>query len=484
MTKRTAPRRSRPVPLTGRLGVLGWSHLDPLVLAALALEAPVLLVGEHGTAKTLLVERIAQALGDEFRHYNASLLNYDDLVGIPIPDPTGTGLRFVGTEGSVWGASFLFFDELNRCRPDLQNKMFPLVHERRIAGADLPDLRHRWAAMNPPPASDGYDIGYIGAEPLDAALADRFWFVIRVPAWRDLTRAERELLVAGDVADGDKSLDLHALVADTRTAIDATDVVDAQLVVRYTVVLVDALRDAGIELSGRRAQLLARSVQATAAAARTLRSSAPADRLEALGEIAELVLRHALPHWADAVPPSVATVVAAHVQAWQLALDEDDTVKRRLLAEPDPVGRLHLGLQIGADDDTLGTLAAGALASLPTRAEQIGLAVVLSRSCGERPLTPAAWSTIHELSVRALRPARRTDQVAPGRRLEAWRRASALLVTIEAHADAEADLAPDGVDTLESALLNACGAELLDGVPIDRLSRGFRDHCKLFGVAG
>ena len=184
---RKPARRPSDRALTGSLGVRGWEHLDPVLLAALALEAPVLLVGEHGTAKTLLVERLAVALGRPFRHYNAALLNYDDLVGIPMPDDAG-GLRFVGTPGAVWGAAFVFFDEVNRCRPDLQNKLFPIVHECRVAGIDLPDLRHRWAAMNPPPADEDPTSGYLGAEPLDAALADRFWFVVRVPGWAELAR--------------------------------------------------------------------------------------------------------------------------------------------------------------------------------------------------------------------------------------------------------------------------------------------------------
>src|SRR5207302_3208266 len=111
--------------LTGELGVVGWAALDPVLLAALALEAPVLLVGPHGTAKSMVVERVAAALGLPFRHYNASLLNYDDLVGIPLPDEDGTGLRFVSTGGAIWGAGFAFFDEISRCRPALANKLFP-----------------------------------------------------------------------------------------------------------------------------------------------------------------------------------------------------------------------------------------------------------------------------------------------------------------------------------------------------------------------
>ena len=152
--------------------------------------APVLLVGAHGTAKSLLVEKLAGALGLVFRHYNASLVSYDDLVGIPMPAPEGAGLRFVGTEGAIWGAGFVFLDEISRCRPELQNKLFPLIHERRVAGLDLPDLRQRWAAMNPPaPQGEGAeDAGgplYLGSEALDAALADRFAFVLRVPCERE-----------------------------------------------------------------------------------------------------------------------------------------------------------------------------------------------------------------------------------------------------------------------------------------------------------
>jgi MoxR-like ATPase len=462
--------------LTDSLGVLGWSHLDPILLAALALEAPVLLVGEHGTAKTLLVERVAQALGQPFRHYNASLLNYDDLVGIPIPDGSEQGLRFVGTEGAVWGASFVFFDEINRCRPDLQNKMFPLVHERRIAGVDLADLHHRWAAMNPPSSAAGFDIGYLGAELLDAALADRFWFVIRVPTWKDLTAAERLSLVSGCTSSIDPGLDLTDLIERTRSAADDAPDDETGLVARYVVLLVDALRDAGVLISGRRARLLARAVLAVDAANRTLEPSRrSADRIAELGGVAELTLCNALPHWCDPEPPGLAQVVAAHVQAWQLAADERDTVKRQLLTEADAVRRLRLGLEIGAPDDVLATLVTSALAAMPTRAEQMGLAVVLSRSCCDRTLTPAAWSTIADLATRVLRPGSRTEQVAAGRRLEAWRRASGRLLELE---DAE------GLGALEAALINACGAELLDAVPVDRLTRRFHEQCAMFGVTG
>jgi MoxR-like ATPase len=109
---------SQKQTITGTLYVHGWGHLDAVLLAALATESPVLLIGAHGTAKTLLVERLAKSLELNFRHYNASLLNYDDLVGIPMPDEAGTSLHFISTPGAVWEAEFIFFDEISRCRPE------------------------------------------------------------------------------------------------------------------------------------------------------------------------------------------------------------------------------------------------------------------------------------------------------------------------------------------------------------------------------
>ena len=184
--------------ITESLGIQGWSHLDAVLLAALATESPLLLVGPHGTAKSLLVEKIANALALALRHYNASLINYDDLVGIPLPEAGTNRLQFVTTPGAIWDAEFVFFDEISRCRPDLQNKMFPIVHERRIAGIRLDKLRHRWAAMNPPaPEDPDTAIGeyYLGSEPLDPALVDRFPFVVPVPNWRQLRKEDRRRLV-------------------------------------------------------------------------------------------------------------------------------------------------------------------------------------------------------------------------------------------------------------------------------------------------
>ena len=49
----------------------------------------------------------------------------------------------------MWGAESGLIDEISRSKPEQQNRLFSLVHERRVQGIGLPKLCYRWAAMNP-----------------------------------------------------------------------------------------------------------------------------------------------------------------------------------------------------------------------------------------------------------------------------------------------------------------------------------------------
>src|SRR5512143_3476261 len=153
------------------LGVFGFDPVEAVILAALVTEDPLLLIGESGTGKTYLLNSLSEALGLAHRHYNASLISFDDLVGFPYPDEAKTSVRFLETPATIWGAESVLIDEISRCKPEHQNRLFSLVHERRVQGLPLPGLRYRWAAMNPCSADQSSGEDYAGAEPLDAALA-------------------------------------------------------------------------------------------------------------------------------------------------------------------------------------------------------------------------------------------------------------------------------------------------------------------------
>ena len=113
-----------PLRLMRRLNLFGLDFLDPIVLAALADERPLLLIGPHGTAKSELLNRLAGTLGLEHRHYNASLISFDDLLGYPVPDTERGTVKYLRTQGDLWDAQCVFLDEISRCRPETQNKLF------------------------------------------------------------------------------------------------------------------------------------------------------------------------------------------------------------------------------------------------------------------------------------------------------------------------------------------------------------------------
>lgn len=428
-----------PAGLCGTLGVGGWDDLDAVLLAALASEAPVLLVGAHGTAKTMLVRRLAGALGAAFRHYNASLLNYDDLVGIPLPDDAGTSLRFVTLPAAVWDAEFVFFDEISRCRPDLQNKLFPIVHDRVVQGLPLRSLVHRWAAMNPPAPTDaaGWDATtYVGSEELDPALADRFAYVVAVPGWQSLPRDVRMQIASGggQAGEADAGHVVAALVGECRAELAATAAAVGVVASEYAVGAVDLLCRTGIAQSPRRCRMLAEAVVAVHTAAVVLARHAGAAAPNP-GDSAFLALRNTLPQAATANPPPAADLLAVHRQAFELAASASDSRLRAVLAQPDPLVRAVVADDAGCDDATVSHFVTGALAAATTEGRRLAAATALFlRFCGTRDLTAAAWEPLGSLSARVLTERDARADIAQGAPLRVWEDVNRWLCGDGAHA--------------------------------------------------
>lgn len=339
--------------LTEPLGLYGWAELEPVLLAALASEEPLLLVGPHGCAKSFVLERLAESLGLAFRSYNASLVNYDDLVGIPMPDESRTGLRYISTPESIWDAEVVFVDEINRTRPDLQNKLFPIVHDRRVQGRRLERLRYRWAAMNPPPDEDAEDAApgadYLGAEPLDPALADRFPFVATVPDWQDLSEDARRAVLADQFRGRHEfPVPVGELVAEAKAAYETAKATLADALAPYVLELVPLLRAAGFDVSTRRATMLQRGALAVHAARVALARRASPSETPDLYASALLALRCGLPDRARK-PLSEVRLAALCRQAWDLAQAPSGSAEWRVMREPDARRRLELAVASQAE---------------------------------------------------------------------------------------------------------------------------------------
>ena len=349
------------------LGVYGFGRFEPVILAALVSEDPMLLIGRSGTGKTFLLNSLSEALGLKHRHYNASLISFDDLVGFPYPDGENASVRFLETPATVWGAESVLIDEISRCKPEHQNRLFSLIHERRVQGIPLPSLRYRWAAMNPA-AGDQTDLeSYTGSEPLDPALGDRFALFVRAVDWDDLEEDER-FSVANPGGEGKVASDggrLRARIEQCRQRfIEELDNCPRKIL-DYVTTVVTALNGANVRISPRRARLMARSFLAATIVHGDLKE-----------KIARLILECSLPHitWASEIAKNV--IDAAHRLAWEAASKTEGRWVDLLFAEAKLDRKLRIFLKHCPSADE-GTQAVAQVLAAETRERAAAFAFAL-----------------------------------------------------------------------------------------------------------
>jgi MoxR-like ATPase len=423
------PDRRQPASILEALGVIGMGDVEPIVLAALIQQDPLLLIGPHGTGKSYLLNRLALALGLEHRHYNASLLNFDDLVGYPLPNGAGS-LEYVQTPASIWRAQSVFLDEISRCRPDIQNKLFSIIHERRVQGLALDRLVYRWSAMNPPAADDA-DRGYSGSEPLDTALADRFAFVLQIPDWHSLPASAQEALILTRESDPPSAAarQLAAIVETGRALVESIRVSHGTTLARYVRMVCGLLRQSGLLLSPRRAVMLLRNIAGVHAA--RLLASADSD----CGGSALLALRHSLPHRATGEAVKELNLLAAHKEAWKAAGSDMDDTLQLLIAEADPLRRAL----VAARCESLGrrqfsTVVADCLAALAPGSRHALAAELFESGAAGRLLAAVAEQAAEWYSVVATSQGIHETVQAGGPRHRVWQRVVSRLSALDKNA--------------------------------------------------
>ncbi len=134
-------------------------------------EFNVMLIGKHGTGKTQSIMDIVKEMGWKMKYYSCATLDpYTDLVGVPVPrkvDGSDKETLKMIRPIEIDDADIIFFDELNRADPKVQNAVLEIIQFGTINGERLTNLKCCWAAINPP--DEGYEV-----DELDPALLDRF----------------------------------------------------------------------------------------------------------------------------------------------------------------------------------------------------------------------------------------------------------------------------------------------------------------------
>src|SRR3989339_255012 len=115
--------------LLEKLGIYGWSEKDEnLLLASLLTGDPLLLIGSHGTAKTQVIYKLAEALGKKFIAYDASKALFEDVLGYPNIQMLKKGqVEYIPSTVTIWDKEFIVIDELNRALPEMQSKWLEII---------------------------------------------------------------------------------------------------------------------------------------------------------------------------------------------------------------------------------------------------------------------------------------------------------------------------------------------------------------------
>jgi len=400
MPRKSSPKRSH---LLRSLDLFGLEHLDPVILASLADGQPLLLIGRHGTAKSELLNRIAESLRLDHRHYNSSLIAFDDLLGYPVPNQERNGLCYLHTEGDLWGAESVFLDEISRCRPEHQNKLFSIIYEKRVQGLKLEKLRYRWAAMNPPVSLESLEEQsetYQGSLPLDPALADRFPYIVELPDFDKLgTGIRLKIIESGGLYSGDGS-EIKRLITCTERFRKKLGASQLKWCFGYVNALVLLLKKAELPISGRRAVTLAQNISWIYSASQALGAR------DSLEDCAFTALKWGLPQRARGVSISVSKLNAVHKSALLTAGADKESVLLKIQAEADPVYRIALALEQPVKSIPridFSQLVTDAYAGLSVPERYLLSRNLLPALCSEDRITSATCELLAEPLVKLLR---------------------------------------------------------------------------------
>ena len=222
--------------------IVGQEEVIDQVLVALFVGGHCLITGLPGTAKTLLVRTLSQALGLEFRRIQFTPdLMPSDITGTDIIEEDKTTGRRTWTfvPGPIF-ANVLLADEINRTPPKTQSALLEAMQERSCT------VRGNQYTIRPPffVLATQNPIELEGTYPLPEAQLDRFIFNVLL----DYLSADHEMKVL-DLTTTTKEAQLEA-VTNAEEIIDFQQVVRmvpiADSVARYAVDLVRATRSTDV----------------------------------------------------------------------------------------------------------------------------------------------------------------------------------------------------------------------------------------------
>ena len=145
------------------LGIYGWKLQDEnLVLASLLTGDPLLMIGAHGSAKTHVAYKIAEASGRRFLSYDASKALFEDVLGFPNVESLKAGkVEYVPSAVTIWDKEFVLIDEINRALPGLHSSYWLMRQTIILLPTSVSLFRQVFAGCCEPLLEDGPSRRYL-----------------------------------------------------------------------------------------------------------------------------------------------------------------------------------------------------------------------------------------------------------------------------------------------------------------------------------
>jgi hypothetical protein len=173
----------------GEIQVYGWpQQLENLLLSTILTGDRALLISHPGAAKTLLPQKLAKVMNVSFAPFDLNAVSFDDILGVlDIPKMQQGEMAYMKAPGTIWGKSFVTYEEINRCKPAIQGKVLEHLRSGTIGGVDT-GTRWCWANMNP--------VGHAGANKLTPAIVDRFSVYVWAPDALSMDTVDRSKIAS------------------------------------------------------------------------------------------------------------------------------------------------------------------------------------------------------------------------------------------------------------------------------------------------
>lgn len=172
-------------------------YKEPVLLAALALEKPVLLIGEYGCSNNKLLERLSKELDISFHNCLAPQLNN----------------TLMTNEEKMHKTEALNLDLIDKTSEDTQYDIISLITKSKIKNISLKNLKYCWATTG----------SFIekSNNPICFQLMETFYFIIKTPSFVDLDEDDRYLVIKNtDLEEKPLKINLKKLVDKTKQQIE------------------------------------------------------------------------------------------------------------------------------------------------------------------------------------------------------------------------------------------------------------------------